>query len=165
MGPWGRIAALACAGAAAVGLAASAGPAEAAPPATGSLAPTVPGVPARMPDPFAVMAFENHGNEVGATLPHLHGQIYAFPFVPPKAARMIAMAGAYRHGNLFRDILDAERRAGTRLVATSEHWTAYVPAAARWPVEVHLAPHRDVPDLPALTSADGMALTAGDTVQ
>ncbi|MFI5896801.1 galactose-1-phosphate uridylyltransferase [Actinoplanes sp. NPDC051513] len=106
------------------------------------------------PDVEYVFPFENRGREIGVTLPHPHGQIYAFPFVPPKAARMIAMAGAYRGGNLFRDILDAERRAGTRVVATSEHWTAYVPAAARWPVEVHLAPHRDVPDLPALTPAE-----------
>ena len=101
-----------------------------------------------------VFPFENRGREIGVTLPHPHGQIYAFPFVPPKAARMIEMAQAHDGGNLFRDILDAERRAGTRIVATSAHWTAYVPAAARWPVEVHLAPHRDVPDLPALTSAE-----------
>jgi galactose-1-phosphate uridylyltransferase (family 1) len=106
------------------------------------------------PDVEYVFPFENRGREIGVTLPHPHGQIYAFPFVPPKAARMIAMAGAHRGGNLFRDILDAERRAKSRLVATTAHWTAYVPAAARWPVEVHLAPHRDVPDLPALTSAE-----------
>jgi galactose-1-phosphate uridylyltransferase (family 1) len=101
-----------------------------------------------------VFPFENRGREIGVTLPHPHGQIYAFPFVPPKAARMIEMASAHDGGNLFRDILDAERRAGTRIVATSAHWTAYVPAAARWPLEVHLAPNRDVPDLPALTSAE-----------
>jgi galactose-1-phosphate uridylyltransferase (family 1) len=104
-----------------------------------------------------VFPFENRGREIGVTLPHPHGQIYAFPFVPPKAARMIAMASEHRResgGNLFRDILDAERRAGTRVVASSAHWTAYVPAASRWPVEVHVAPHRDVPDLPALTSAE-----------
>ena len=101
-----------------------------------------------------VFPFENRGREAGVTLPHPHGQIYAFPFVPPKAARMIAMAAAHRGGNLFRDILDAELAAGTRIVASSAHWTAYVPAAARWPVEVHLAPHRDVPDLPALTPGE-----------
>jgi UDPglucose--hexose-1-phosphate uridylyltransferase len=39
-------------------------------------------------------------------------------------------------------------------VLSGEHWTAYVPAAARWPVEVHLAPHRDVPDLAALDDAE-----------
>jgi galactose-1-phosphate uridylyltransferase (family 1) len=104
-----------------------------------------------------VFVFENRGREIGVTLPHPHGQIYAFPFVPPKAARMVSMAEQHRArtgGNLFRDVLDAERRAGTRIVAGTEHWTAYVPAAARWPVEVHLAPHRDVPDLPALTDAE-----------
>ncbi|WP_328518393.1 galactose-1-phosphate uridylyltransferase [Actinoplanes oblitus] len=104
-----------------------------------------------------VFVFENRGREIGVTLPHPHGQIYAFPFVPPKAARMLEMARQHRDrtgGNLFRDILEAERRAGTRIVTVGEHWTAYVPAAARWPVEVHLAPHRDVPDLPALTDAE-----------
>ncbi|GIM88526.1 galactose-1-phosphate uridylyltransferase [Paractinoplanes toevensis] len=101
-----------------------------------------------------VFPFENRGREIGVTLPHPHGQIYAFPFVPPKAARMIEMASGHTGGNLFRDILDAERRAGTRVVVESAHWTAYVPAASRWPVEVHLAPHRDVPDLPALNSAE-----------
>ncbi|MBM2620944.1 galactose-1-phosphate uridylyltransferase [Actinoplanes sp. LDG1-06] len=97
-----------------------------------------------------VFAFENRGREIGVTLPHPHGQIYAFPFVPPKMARMLSRAAAHP-GRLFADILAAERRARTRVVASTEHWTAYVPAAARWPVEVHLAPHRDVPDLPALT--------------
>ncbi|GLW31618.1 galactose-1-phosphate uridylyltransferase [Actinoplanes regularis] len=104
-----------------------------------------------------VFVFENRGEEIGVTLPHPHGQIYAFPFVPPKAARMLEMADRHRDrtgGNLFRDVLDAERRAGTRIVTASEHWTAYVPAAARWPVEVHLAPHRDVADLPALTGPE-----------
>jgi UDPglucose--hexose-1-phosphate uridylyltransferase len=57
-------------------------------------------------------------------------------------------------------VLAAERRAGTRVVVSGEHWTAYVPAAARWPVELHLAPHRDVPDLAALddTERDELAL-------
>jgi beta-galactosidase len=109
-----------------------------------------------------VFIFENRGREIGVTLPHPHGQIYAFPFVPPKVARMVEMARRHRSvtgGGLFRDILDAERRAGTRVVASSRYWTAYVPAAARWPVEVHVAPHRDVVDLTELTGAerDGLA--------
>jgi galactose-1-phosphate uridylyltransferase (family 1) len=110
-----------------------------------------------MPEVEQVFIFENRGREIGVTLPHPHGQIYAFPFVPPKAARMLSRASEHRAAtgrNLFRDILDAERRAGTRVIASTEHWTAYVPAAARWPVEVHVAPHRDVPDLPALTDAE-----------
>jgi UDPglucose--hexose-1-phosphate uridylyltransferase len=104
-----------------------------------------------------VFCFENRGEEIGVTLHHPHGQIYAYPFVAPRTERLLEQAAAYRDrtgGNLLRDVLTAERRAGTRVVLAGEHWTAYVPAAVRWPVEVHLAPHRDVPDLAALDEAE-----------
>ena len=104
-----------------------------------------------------VFCFENRGEEIGVTLHHPHGQIYAYPFVAPRTDRLLAQAAAHRAstgGNLLADVLAAERRAGTRVVLSGEHWTAYVPAAARWPVEVHLAPHRDVPDLPALDETE-----------
>ncbi|MFC4554295.1 galactose-1-phosphate uridylyltransferase [Georgenia faecalis] len=104
-----------------------------------------------------VFCFENRGKEIGVTLHHPHGQIYAYPYVTPRTATMLRQARAHRERtgrNLLRDVLDAELRSGRRVVAESEHWVAYVPAAARWPVEVHLAPRRDVPDLPALTGAE-----------
>jgi UDPglucose--hexose-1-phosphate uridylyltransferase len=104
-----------------------------------------------------VYCFENRGQEIGVTLHHPHGQIYAYPFVTPRTQALLRQAAEHRRrtgGDLLRDVLDAERRAGHRVVLTGEHWTAYVPAAARWPVEVHLAPHRDVPDLPALDEGE-----------
>jgi UDPglucose--hexose-1-phosphate uridylyltransferase len=104
-----------------------------------------------------VFCFENRGKEIGVTLNHPHGQIYAYPFATPRTDALLRQAAAHRAatgGNLLRDVLDAERRAGTRVVLSGERWTAYVPAAARWPVEVHLAPHRDVPDLTALDDAE-----------
>jgi len=104
-----------------------------------------------------VFCFENRGKEIGVTLHHPHGQIYAFPYLTPRTQSLLAQAAAHRDSTgrlLGRDILDAELRAGTRVVLETEHWVAYVPFAARWPVEVHLAPRRDVPDLPALTDAE-----------
>jgi len=104
-----------------------------------------------------VFCFENRGKEIGVTLPHPHGQIYAFPFVTPRTAAMLTQARAYRErtgGHLLADVVAAERRAGTRVVLETEHWVAYVPAAAKWPVEVHLAPKRDVLDLAGLTDAE-----------
>ena len=104
-----------------------------------------------------VFCFENRGKEIGVTLHHPHGQIYAFPYLTPRTQALLAQARAHRErtgGLLGRDLLDAELRAGTRVVLETEHWVAYVPFAARWPVEVHLAPRRDVPDLPALTGAE-----------
>lgn len=110
-----------------------------------------------LPGVAQVFCFENRGPEIGVTLPHPHGQIYAFPYVTPRTRTMLDRAAEHRAAtgrSLLRDVLDAELRAGTRVVAESEHWVAYVPAAARWPVEVHLAPRRDVPDLPALSDAE-----------
>jgi len=101
-----------------------------------------------------VYVFENRGKEIGVTLHHPHGQIYAFPYVAPRTQAMLTEARAHkaRTGRLLgRDVLGAELTHHERIVIESEHWVAYVPFAARWPVEVHLAPRRDVPDLPALT--------------
>ncbi len=104
-----------------------------------------------------VFPFENRGAEIGVTLDHPHGQIYAYPFVPPIPRRMLERARAHAAAtgrNLFADVLAAEQAAGERVVLAGRYWTAFVPAAARWPVEVHLYPNRHVRDLPALTAAE-----------
>lgn len=104
-----------------------------------------------------VFPFENRGPEIGVTLNHPHGQIYAYPYVTPRTETMLQQAARHHRatgGHLLADVLAAERADGARVVHSGEHWTAYVPAAARWPVEVHLSPHRDVPDLAALDSAE-----------
>jgi UDPglucose--hexose-1-phosphate uridylyltransferase len=95
--------------------------------------------------------------EIGVTLHHPHGQIYAYPMVPPRTQAMLAAAARHRSAtgrSLYGDVLAAEQQAGTRVIGSNEHWTAYVPAAARWPFEVQLAPHRQVPDIPALSDAE-----------
>ncbi len=100
-----------------------------------------------------VFVFENRGEAIGVTLTHPHGQIYAYPFVAPRMATMLSNARRHReqHGtNLFADLLAAEQRSGRRVVVATDHWTAFVPAAARWPMEVHLYPNRRFPDLPSL---------------
>ena len=121
----------------------------------------------RLPGVKQVFCFENRGREIGATLGHPHGQIYAYPFVTPRTERMLAAAAAHRERtgrNLFDDLLAAEtggREGGpdgagataSRVVIAGEHWTAFVPYAAHWPYEVHLYPNRRVPDLPALGEA------------
>lgn len=110
-----------------------------------------------LPGVEQVFCFENRGVEIGVTLTHPHGQIYAYPFVTPRTARLVQLAEQHRAagaGDLVGDVLAAERRAGTRVVLTGESWTAFVPAAARWPVEVHLVPHRAVPDLAGLDDGE-----------
>ncbi len=103
-----------------------------------------------------VFCFENRGPEIGVTEPHPHGQIYAYPFVTPRTRRMIEVASRYRQETgrrLVNDLMAAERD-GPRVVARTEHWTAFVPFAARWPYEVHIYPRQIVPDLPSLTDRE-----------
>nr|WP_233266938.1 galactose-1-phosphate uridylyltransferase [Tomitella fengzijianii] len=100
-----------------------------------------------------VFCFENRGVETGVTLTHPHGQIYPYPFVPREAATVVRRMREHRAatgGNLLRERMLDELAAGTRVVVSGRHWAAYVPRAARWPVEVEVAPLRDVPDLCAL---------------
>lgn len=104
-----------------------------------------------------VFPFENRGQDIGVTLHHPHGQIYAYPYLTPTAQRMAERAQAHlaRTGRtLMGDILDFEQKNGSRMIDQGEHFSVFVPYAARWPLEAHLVPHRHVPDLAALSGAE-----------
>jgi UDPglucose--hexose-1-phosphate uridylyltransferase len=112
---------------------------------------------AALPGVEQVYCFENRGREIGVTLSHPHGQIYAYPFVTPRTTRMLATSEAYQQDtgrNLFDDVLAAELADGSRIVLAAEHWVGFVPHAAHWPYEVHLYPRRRRADLQALTAAE-----------
>ena len=113
------------------------------------------------PSIVQVFTFENRGEEIGVTLHHPHGQIYAYPYVPPRAERMRAVAAAHHaaHGRcLGCHILDDELRDGRRVVSADDDAVAYVPRAARWPNQVHVVPRRHAASLAALRPADRLAL-------
>src|SRR6202044_1999676 len=94
-----------------------------------------------------VLVFENRGAEVGATIMHPHGQIYAFDFVPEAPLRELERATPLGEP-------------GNRLVARVDDWQAWVPSAPGFPYALRLAPDEPVPDLPSLDSAGCDALAA-----
>jgi UDPglucose--hexose-1-phosphate uridylyltransferase len=87
-----------------------------------------------------VLVFENRGAEVGATISHPHGQIYAFGFVPEVPARELARESRFGEP-------------GDRIVAAARGWRAWVPEAATHPYALLLVPDERVPDLPSLGEA------------
>ncbi|MET1063492.1 MAG: galactose-1-phosphate uridylyltransferase, partial [Arthrobacter sp.] len=105
-----------------------------------------------------VFPFENRGADIGVTLHHPHGQIYAYPYLTPRAAVLAAAAADFSASGgtetLTSSLMRAERHDGSRMVLEGEQFSAFVPFAARWPLEVHLVPHRPVPDLAALNGAE-----------
>ncbi|WP_461169565.1 galactose-1-phosphate uridylyltransferase [Arthrobacter sp. Z1-15] len=112
-----------------------------------------------------VFCFENRGADIGVTLLHPHGQIYAYPFIPPRSAVMAQQAAAFHEASggqqtLIGAALEAERNSGDRMILEGRHFSAFVPFAARWPLEVHLVPHRQVADLSELNDAERDDLTS-----
>ncbi|MBA3498992.1 MAG: galactose-1-phosphate uridylyltransferase [Myxococcota bacterium] len=104
-----------------------------------------------------VFVFENRGVEVGVTLHHPHGQIYAYPFVPPIPERELTMQRIHfeRHGTgLLEQLLANELEAEQRILHATEAVAAWVPVCARWAYEVWIAPRRRVGRLPDLTDVE-----------
>lgn len=107
------------------------------------------------PDVAYVYPFENRGVEVGVTLHHPHGQIYAYPFVPPIPARELEQQRAYfeRHGRgLLEDLIANEITDGRRVVVQDDDVVAFLPVFARYSYEVWIAPRAAVPSLAALSA-------------
>ncbi|MDH6180019.1 UDPglucose--hexose-1-phosphate uridylyltransferase [Microbacteriaceae bacterium SG_E_30_P1] len=105
-----------------------------------------------LPGVEQVFPFENRGEAIGVTLQHPHGQIYSYPYVTPRTQRLMASIEEFGPG-LFESILEFEL-ASERVLLQGEHWVAFVPFAARWPLEVHVLPRRHVPDLAETTEAE-----------
>ena len=106
------------------------------------------------PDIDYVLVFENRGAEVGATIGHPHGQIYAFDFVPELPRRELERGTSLGEP-------------GDRLVTTAPGWKAWVPEAPVFPYALRLAPDALVADLPSLDSAgrDGLAALLVDVLE
>ena len=106
----------------------------------------------KLPGVVQVFPFENRGQEIGVTLHHPHGQIYAYPFVTPTTTKLLRQVAAYS-GDFFGDLLEFELDS-ERVVLASKNFTAYVPYAARWPIELHLLPNRQLGSFTELTEAE-----------
>jgi UDPglucose--hexose-1-phosphate uridylyltransferase len=110
-----------------------------------------------------VLVFENRGEAVGVTLHHPHGQIYAFPFVPPVPEREEVASRAHQERTgrcLMCDALAEERADGRRIVLEGERFLAYVPFHARYPFETYLAPRAHQRSMAEWTQADVEDLAA-----
>lgn len=110
-----------------------------------------------------IFIFENKGEAIGVTLHHPHGQIYAYPFIPPRVARELEQSLAHHTSTgrcLICDILTEERRDGRRIVAENDSFAAVIPSFARWPYEVHLYSSRHLQALTDMTGAEQKDLAA-----
>ena len=99
-----------------------------------------------------VLVFENRGAEVGATISHPHGQIYAYDHVPQRPHRLLT-AG-------WRPEADP----GDRLVLADRRWRVWTQDASVHPISLAVAPRWRSPtsSRPTTTHRDGLAATLVD---
>lgn len=108
-----------------------------------------------------VFIFENKGEAVGVTLHHPHGQIYAYPFIPPHLERELQQSAAHHVSTgrcLLCDIIAAEQQNRQRIVAANDSFIAYLPFFARWPYELHISPTRHLQALTDLARLEQVRL-------
>ncbi len=88
-----------------------------------------------------IFIFENRGEEVGVTMPHPHGQIYAYPFIPKKLELEISSANDYKNKTgecLFCDMLKNENKDGRRIIFENEYFTVFLPFFTEYPYGVYI---------------------------
>jgi UDPglucose--hexose-1-phosphate uridylyltransferase len=95
-----------------------------------------------MPNGEYVIVFENRGAEIGATISHPHGQIYAFDHVPPRPARMIAAGWEPTVASDEHVILEVDG------------WRVFSEYAAVYPVSIRIAPIHRIADLADMNAVD-----------
>jgi len=101
-----------------------------------------------------VFMFENKGKEIGVTLFHPHGQIYAYPFIPPIAKTELEQERKHfeRSGRpLMQDVLAESTE---NFVFENERFAAFIPFFARYPFEVYVTPKCQIPSFTQMDNAD-----------
>ncbi|MCW4020037.1 MAG: galactose-1-phosphate uridylyltransferase [Candidatus Bathyarchaeota archaeon] len=104
-----------------------------------------------------VFIFENKGEIIGVTLNHPHGQLYAFPFIPPRIQKELMSSRRYwkRTGVcLFCRIIEKEKKDSVRVVCENDGFICFLPFFAHWPYGVHIYPKRHVEALSDLTEEE-----------
>ncbi len=91
---------------------------------------------AKNPEHKYVLIFENRGPEVGVTMPHPHGQIYAFPYIPLKIRTELDSCQAHHKETgrcLMCDINHEEETFQERVLLETEHFVSYIPFFTDYP--------------------------------
>ena len=114
-----------------------------------------------------VAIFENTGVAIGVTMPHPHGQIYAFPFVPPLVSREMESASMYERENgrcIYCDILSREIEDGHRIVSTNGSFVSFLPFFGRFPTEMQICARRHFQNLSDMTEAEARDLASAISI-
>lgn len=116
-----------------------------------------------------IFPFENRGEAVGVTMPHPHGQIYGYSFIPKKLELETNSAKEYyeeKHECLFCDMLKDELEDSRRIIFKNDYFTVFLPFYCEYPYGVYIISNRHCEYITKFTEEEKFALgvTIRDTV-
>lgn len=97
-----------------------------------------------------IFIFENRGDVVGVTMPHPHGQIYGYSYIPKKLELELASCKEYKEEKgecLICDIVKNEKEFGKRVIIENEDFITFLPFFADYPYGVYVAAKGHVQNL------------------
>jgi UDPglucose--hexose-1-phosphate uridylyltransferase len=97
-----------------------------------------------------VFIFENRGEVVGVTMPHPHGQIYAYPFLPKKIS--LEMDAMMKYTALTSKCLQCENLSQElnfekRIIYQNASFVLYLPFYSEYPYGVQIVSKRHFPSI------------------
>lgn len=88
-----------------------------------------------------IFIFENRGEAVGVTMPHPHGQIYAYPFIPKRLELELEATREHKEKTghcLLCDMLRDEVEDGRRIIIENEHFYSFLPFYCEYPYGMYI---------------------------
>jgi UDPglucose--hexose-1-phosphate uridylyltransferase len=110
-----------------------------------------------------IFIFENRGEVVGVTMPHPHGQIYGYPYIPKKI--QLELESSYEHYKktnecLICDIVKDEIEAEKRVIIENEHFTTILPFFSEYPYGVFIYSKRHMSSIGKFSNEEKVSLAS-----
>ena len=88
-----------------------------------------------------VFIFENRGEVVGVTMPHPHGQIYGYPFIPKKLELECASMKKHKKETgkcLICNMMETEISEKKRIIFENEDFVVFIPFFSAYPYGLYI---------------------------
>lgn len=97
-----------------------------------------------------IFIFENRGELVGVTMPHPHGQIYGYPFIPKKLQLELEACREYfdeKKSCLICDMIKDEVKSGERIIFENDDFIVFLPFFVEYPYGMYIASKKHMQNL------------------
>lgn len=108
-----------------------------------------------------IFIFENRGDVVGVTMPHPHGQIYGYPFIPKKLQLELESCKEHHEstGNcLICDMVKEEKNFKERVIFENDHFIVFLPFFCEYPYGIYIVSKDHKQNLTQFTEEERTAL-------